>query len=174
MGGFSLWHILILAIILLLVFGGNGVGVGAENRQVDRNEDRAEPVAGLDAMALGQPDEAGDFLRLGRSDSAGGELAFRQLRAALLIVAAARVVDGVVPQDRPAEQPLFALRQFDLLKLSQAIVEMLFAVIVSAGPGISGSGAKLGLDQAAAVGGLTRGFLRHHHRAYVRIGIRSS
>jgi sec-independent protein translocase protein TatA len=59
MGGFSLWHILILAIILLLVFGGNrfssmmsDVAKGLKNFKKGLSEEEEDRVRDRDRSAL--------------------------------------------------------------------------------------------------------------------------
>ena len=64
MGGFSLWHILIFAIILLLLFGGNrfsammgDVAKGLKSFRKGLGDDEPTPVRieGFEAQPAGEP-----------------------------------------------------------------------------------------------------------------------
>ena len=70
-------------------------GLRAENAEVDRNQDGAEAIIGLDVMCFGQADQAADFLT-----KIFANVLFGQSGTELFIVRAGRVVDDIVPPDR--------------------------------------------------------------------------
>jgi len=67
----------------------------AQNAEVDRDQDGAKAVIGLDVMRLCQADQAADFAAKIRAN-----VLFGQAGAELFIVRAGRVVDDIVPPDR--------------------------------------------------------------------------
>ena len=109
-------------------------------------------VAGFAAMALGEAYQARDLGRFRAADTAGEELTLGQRGAPVLIVLQPRLIDGIVPQDRPAKQsPLVLSDVRKLGKLAETFVEMPLAMIVPPRRRIGGSGPEFGFDQTLIV-----------------------
>ena len=110
-------------------------GLRAEDAEVDRDQDGAEAIIGLDVMRLCQADQAADFLAKILAD-----VLFGQARAELFIVRAGRVVDDIVPPDRLGQD--FALERRKIVharERTETVFDMREVVIVAAGGRVGGN-----------------------------------
>jgi len=126
--------------------------VRTQDCKVDRYDQRSQAVAVGDPMPLGQDDEPADFLDICPADATPHELALGQVCASLFIVAVARIIDCVVPEQRPAKQPPIGFVQpDDAIEALLAFIQMALVVIVTPRFRIAGTGPKLRFHKAFVI-----------------------
>jgi hypothetical protein len=117
-----------------------GIGVvarrlRAQYAEIDRDQERAQAITGLDVMRPGQADQAADFAGDIRAD-----VRLSQLRAELLVVRPGRVVDDIVPPDGLVENFAIGIgKAVDARERGETVFDMREVVIVAARRGVGGN-----------------------------------
>ena len=110
-------------------------GLRAEDAEVDRDQDGAKAIIGLNVMCLCQADQAADFLTEVLAD-----VLFGQTGAEFFIVRAGRVVDDIVPPDGLGQN--FAIERRKIVharERTETVFDMREVVIVAAWGRVGGN-----------------------------------